>query len=95
MEMGSIMPKGYSDIMERSLRQSEKLEPDERELARRMFGDLPEPQLAAALLDAYDRSEIEQFGSPEAAASHYAMVHRLEADMIADLEALEQRVKGL
>ncbi len=81
--------------MERNGERHEQLRPEERELALHLFGDLPEPELTEALFAAYAKVEMDQFGSPEAAAAHYEMVNRLEADMIADLEALEERVRGL
>lgn len=80
--------------MEKTVRWSD-LDPAEKALARQMFGDLPPRKLAAALISAYEQSEIEQFGSHEAAEEHRRMANRLEEIMIAELEALEQRVKGL
>lgn len=71
------------------------LHPEERELARQIFGNLPESELAVAFLAACAEVRIERFGSDEAAEEHYARMRELETELIADHQALERRVKGL
>ena len=72
-----------------------RLNAQELDLARRVFGNLPRQELTNRLYARWEQEELEQFGSFEAADAHYEQMREIEASMVARHKVLEQRVREL